>query len=70
MMGSVFICFLFFIVQVLPKTTFMPIPISIVGISGTLEVRYNPVTKQFYVDQGDMVYGADFRRRSTSDRMD
>lgn len=48
---------------VLPKASFFPMDISLVGVSGTLSVKYNPIEKQFYVDQGDIVYGADFPPR-------
>ena len=47
---------------VLPRASFMPIDVSICGVSGTLETKLNPATRQFYIDQGDMVFGArDFR---------
>ena len=49
----------------LPEATFMPIKASVAGVSGTLSVKYNPQTTHFYVDQGKMVYGADFHRRSS-----
>lgn len=37
---------------------FMPLPVYIVGVSATLESKYNPLTNVWFVDQGAIVYGA------------
>lgn len=36
----------------------MVMPVNIVGVSGTLQVRYNPFKNVFYIDQGSIVYGS------------
>jgi hypothetical protein len=49
--------------------SFLPVPVSVVGVSGTLTVKYDPVAKRWFIDQGAIIYqgqnsgvplGADF----------
>lgn len=35
----------------------MIMPVNIVGVSGQLSVRYDVFKEQFYIDQGNIVYG-------------
>ena len=43
------------------EDVFMPIPVFICGVSGTLQTRYDPVRKIWFVDQGSIVFQGDIR---------
>jgi hypothetical protein len=34
----------------------LPVPVNICGVTGTLEVRYDTIHKQWFIDQGSIIY--------------
>jgi hypothetical protein len=48
------------------EDVFMPIPVYICGVSGTLQTRYDPVRKIWFIDQGAIIYQGDIRQPSLS----
>lgn len=52
------------------EDVFMPIPVHICGVSGTLQVRYDPSKEKWFVDQGSIVYQGDIRKPLANESSD